>query len=73
MQTGVHLRKTLEKAWKWSKAQREVADTLNGSVPEATVRKWQKMVDEYKQDKGKPNPFEAHEIGTLATPSIEYF
>jgi hypothetical protein len=70
----VHLRKTLEKAWKWSKAQREVANALDGSVPGGTVRKWQKMVDEYKKDKSKPNPFEEHDIGLLAISTCsDYF
>ena len=63
LNTGTNLRKTLEKAWKWSKAQREVANTLNATVPEETVCKWQRMVEEYKQDKSKPNPFEEPEIG----------
>ena len=61
--TGTNLRKNLEKAWKWSKAQHEVANTLDASVSEGTVRKWQKMVSEYKQDKRKPNPFEEIDIG----------
>ena len=59
-----HLRKTLDKAWKWSKAQRKVAKTLDSTVSDETLHKWQKMVTEYKQDKSKPNPFEEPEICT---------
>ena len=67
MDVGINLQKTLEKAWKWSKAQHVVAKTLDTTVSEKTVLKWQKMVDEYKQDKHKPNPFEEPEIGTSST------
>lgn len=68
--SGTNLRKTLEKAWKWSKSQREVAKTIDASISEDTVRKWQKMVADYKQDKSKPNPFEEREIGAFFLPSV---
>ena len=60
--TGPHLRKSLEKAWKWSKAQREVATSLDATVSARTVLRWAKMVIEYKSDRTKPNPFEEPEI-----------
>ena len=61
----------MEKAWKWSKAQREVANTLNASVSEGIVCKWQKMVSKYKQDKRKPNPFEEIEIGEFFVTHVQ--
>ena len=54
-------RRTIQKAWKWSKAQCEVVRTLNTTVSPETVRKWQKMVDAYKQDKSEKNPFDEPE------------
>lgn len=57
MNTGVLLRKTLEKAWKWSKAQREVATSLDATISKGTLLRWTKMVTDYKKDSSKPNPF----------------
>ena len=67
---GTNLRKTLEKAWKWSKTQREVAKTLNASISAGAVERWEKMVSDYKQDRRRPNPFEEHETGTSMTPCM---
>ena len=69
--TGTNLQKNLEKAWKWSKAQCEVANTLDASVSEGTVCKWQQMVSEYKQDKRKPNPFKEIEIGEFFVTHVQ--
>ena len=69
--TGTNLQKTLQKAWKWSKAQREVANTLSASISEETVRRWQRMVADYKRDKSKPNPFEEREIGVSFPPCVQ--
>jgi hypothetical protein len=63
LRTGVILRKTLEKAWKWGKAQREVATSLDATVSEKTLLRWKKMVIEYKKDRSKPNPFHEPEMG----------
>jgi hypothetical protein len=62
---GIHLRKSLEKAWKWSKTQREVANSLDGMVSKDTLGRWEKIVTEYKQDSKKTNPFEEPEICML--------
>ena len=62
--TGSNLRKSVEKAWKWSKTQREVAKSLDEMVSESTLLEWEKIVVEYKQDRTKPNPFEEPEICT---------
>lgn len=67
MDVGINLQKTLKKAWKWSKAQCVVAKTLDSTVSKKTVLKWQKMVNEYKQDKRKPNPFKEPEISMSST------
>ena len=63
--TGVALRKSVEKAWKWGKAQREVANSLDDLVSESTLQRWEQMVIEYKLDHKKPNPFEEPEACTL--------
>lgn len=65
MNTGVALRKSVEKAWKWGKAQREVANSLDDLVSESTLQRWEQMVIEYKLDHKKPNPFEEPEACTL--------
>ena len=67
---GTNLRKTLEKAWKWSKTQRKVAKTLNASISAGAVERWEKMVSDYKQDRRRPNPFEEHETSTSMTPCM---
>jgi len=63
--TGISLRKSVEKAWKWSKTQREVAKSLNEMVSEDTLLKWKNMVIDYKLDHTKPNPFEEPQTGTF--------
>lgn len=67
--TGTNLRKGLEKAWKWSIAQRAVAKSLDATVSESTLLRWRKMVTEFKNDPKKPNPFEEPETGTTTIPS----
>ena len=61
--TGIILRKALKKAWKWSKAQREVATSLDATVSQGTLLQWKNMVSEYKKDPSKLNPFKEPEIG----------
>jgi len=62
---GVSLRKSVEKAWKWGKVQREVANSLDEMVSKRTLQQWEEMVAEYKLDRTKPNPFEEPEACTL--------
>ena len=55
--TGFQLKKMLERAWKWSKIQREAADSMTTTWSEFSPG-WKKMLIAYKKDKSKPNPFE---------------
>ena len=54
---GEHLKKVLERSWKWSKSQRAVATSLGEAVSERTLKAWEKMVADYKADPSRPNPF----------------
>jgi len=67
---GVNLRKSLEKAWKWGKIQRQVADSFDAMISEDTFRQWTDMVAAYKIDPTKPNPFEEPEAGKLFSPPV---
>ena len=71
---GTNLRKALEKAWKWGRIQRDVANSFDAMISEHTLRRWEEMVAEYKRDPTKPNPFEEPEFCKLfsspLTPSI---
>jgi hypothetical protein len=60
--TGRQLKKMLERAWKWSKIQREAADSLTVAWAEF-VPGWKKMLLAYKEDDTKPNPFEDPDPG----------
>lgn len=62
---GEHLKKVLERAWKWSKSQRAVATSLGEAVSLHTLEVWQKMVEDYKADSSKPNPFIEPEISVF--------
>jgi hypothetical protein len=63
VKTGTIICRSLEKAWKWSKAQREVAKSLDATAKPLTLLRWKKMVIEYKADRSKPNPFQETEVG----------
>jgi hypothetical protein len=52
----------LERAWKWNKSQRAVAASLGEAVSSRTLEVWQKMVDDYKADPKKKDPFTETEI-----------
>ena len=67
---GIILRKTLEKAWKWSKAQREVATSLDATLSKGTLLRWRQMVAEFKKDPSAPNPFQETEAGKQLVPPI---
>ena len=62
---GDHLKKMLERAWKWSKSQRAVATSLGEAVSPQTLTVWQKMVDNYHANPSSPNPFTESEISTF--------
>lgn len=62
---GTNLRKALEKAWKWGKIQRDVANSFDAMISERTLHEWEEMVAEYKRDPTKPNPFEEPEACKL--------
>ena len=68
--TGVNLRKGLEKAWKWGKIQRQVADSFDAMISKRTLREWTDMVAAYKKDPMKPNPFEEPEAGELLSSAL---
>ena len=70
--TGINLRKGVEKAWKWGKTQREVAKSLDGMVSEGTLRRWEKLVAEYRRDPSKPNPFKEQENCKSSLPPAHF-
>ena len=58
----------LERAWKWSKSQCTIATSLGEAVSSRTRGEWQKLVDDYRADPSKPNPFAAPEISMFFFP-----
>ena len=59
---GSQLKNMLERAFKWAKIQWEAAESMNKTWIEF-VPGWRKMLDTYKKDSSKPNPFKAPDPG----------
>lgn len=62
---GEQLRKTLKRAIKGAKLQREEADSI-ARAWEPFVSDWSKMLSAYKADKSKPNPFQEPQNGRVS-------
>ena len=61
--TGSQLKTMLERAFKWAKIQREVADSMTKTWIEY-VPGWRLMLLTYKKDPSMPNPFRVPDPGT---------
>ena len=59
---GPQLKVMLERAWNGARTQREVADSMTLTWSEF-VPGWRRMLDAYKKDKSKPNPFQEPDLG----------
>ena len=59
---GLQLKSMLERAFKWARIQREVANSMSITWC-AFVPEWMRMLRAYKLDKKKPNPFEEPDPG----------
>lgn len=55
---GPQLKKNLERAWKLSKIQGNIASTLTNALDPKLVYKWTAMMDAYYRGSSKRNPFE---------------
>ena len=69
--SGSQLMYMLEKARKWAKTQRRVADSMTATWSDF-VPSWRGMLLAYKEDESKPNPFEEPDPGKrfLRAPTI---
>jgi hypothetical protein len=59
---GLQLRNMLERAYKWAKIQREVANSMTVTWSEF-VPEWKRMLQKYKMKNTHPNPFEEPDPG----------
>ena len=66
---GVQLKNMLERAYKWARTQREVADSMSMAWS-PFVSGWRRMLNAYKRDRSMPNPFELPSIGKFGYLSI---
>lgn len=56
--TGLQLKSNLERAWKFSKVQGDIATTLTKALDPKIIELWTTMMDTYYLDPSRPSPFE---------------
>jgi hypothetical protein len=57
--------KRFKDAWNMRNKHREMFHQLSSTFPKDTIKRWTAMVDAWKVDHGRPNPYEEPQCGML--------